>query len=442
MYKIIFLLFLIPSLSFAQQQLSAAEAVKTALENNFGIQMAEKQLEIAAKNNTWSEAGLFPTVTLNATLGNAIQDNSNNPVSFIQTRLLSQNLNPQLNANWNIFSGMGIKISKERLGLLEKQSNGNLMLEIENTTLDVLKSYYTILLQEEKLKLISELLENASKRLKYISLKEEYGQTNSLEVLQFKNQFLTDSINYIQQEVNVENAKRNLLLLLNTNNENDILPSLTDSLTVEINPLKRNAILNGLKSNNQNLKNQYINLKLQEENTRYARSFLYPVVSIGAGLSPSWGRVEDLSNPAFQSNTEQVNYFANVSLRYNLFNNWKTKRSVAVAKIQTEVAELNLEAIKNQLEVNTNNLFNLYEVRNKLLNLSSENIIYAKKAYNLAKDKFQNGSINSIDLINFKNNYTNASINYLDNLYSRLELYLELLKTSGNMQLEYDLLPN
>ncbi|MGB0934108.1 MAG: TolC family protein [Lishizhenia sp.] len=438
MYRLIFLLCFISSNTWSQEKLTAADAVAIALENNYGIQIGQKQVAIAEKNNTWSEAGLFPTVTLNATLGNAIQDNSNNPVSFIQTRLLSQNLNPQLNANWNIFSGMGIKISKDRLALLEEQSNGNLMLEIENTTVDVLKNYYSVLLQQQKLELINEVLTNTSDRLSYIKLKEQYGQTNSLEVIQFNNQFLNDSINYIQQEVNLKNAKQNLLLLLNSKNDNNALPTLTDSLTISLNTIKRDAVLNGLKNNNQNLKNQYINLRLQEKNTDLARSFLYPVVSISAGLSPSWGRVEDINNPAFQSNTEQVNYFANIAVRYNLFNNWKTKRSIEVAKIQTEIAQLNLEMIEDQLVVNTNNLIDLYNVRLRLLNLSSQNIIYAKKAYQLAIDKFENGTISSLDLINLKNNYITAGLNHLDNLYGKLELYLELLKSSGNMQLEYN----
>lgn len=438
MSRIIFLIGFISTLGFAQQKISALDAVQIALKQNYGIQIAEKQATIAQKNNSWSEAGLFPTVTLNATIGNAIQDNSNNPVSFIQTRLLSQNINPQLNANWNVFSGMGIKISKDRLALLEEQSNGNLMLEIENTTIDVLKSYYTVLLQEEKLRLIKEVLKNSKERLSYIELKEEYGQTNSLELLQFKNQYLSDSINSIQQEVNVINAKKNLLLLLN-DNENNVLPVLTDSLNLNLKQIQRDAVLDGLRNNNQNLKNQFINLKLQEKNISYARSFLYPVVSVSAGLSPSWGRVEDLNNEDFQSNTEQVNYFANVSLRYNLFNNWKTKRSIEVAKIQAEIAQLNIESVEDQLIVTTNNLVSLYEVQLRLLNLSSQNIIYAKKAYNLANSKFKNGSINSLDVINFKNNYITSSINHLDNQYNRLELYLELLKTSGNMQLEYNL---
>lgn len=439
MYKTLYTIFfsLALSYSFGQTTLTATQAVKLALENNFGIQIAENQVEIAEKNNAWSEAELFPTITLNATLGNAIQDNSNNPVSFIQTKLLSQNINPSLNANWNIFTGMRIKISKERLELLEAQSNGNLMLEIENTSLDVLKSYYTVLLQEEKLKLLKELLDNTSRRYAYIKLKEGFGQTNSLQVFQLQNQYFSDSINYIQQEINLENTKENLILLMNVQDENFQLNGFSDSLNTRLDILEKEEIMSGLKNNNQNLKNQYINLQLQEKNVSYARSFLYPVVSIGAGLSPSWGRVEDLSNPNFQSNTEQVNYFANVSLRYNLFNNWKTKRSVEVAKIQTEITQLNINTIEQQLTVSTNNLFNIYEVRNKLVNLSSENIKYAKKAYHLANSKFKNGSITSLDLLNFRNSYLTSSINHFDNLYGRLEIYLELLKTSGKMQLEY-----
>ena len=64
---------------FSQRNMSASEAVFVALSNNFQIVISEKQHEINQKNNKWSEAGLFPTVTLTVAQNNTIQDNTNNP---------------------------------------------------------------------------------------------------------------------------------------------------------------------------------------------------------------------------------------------------------------------------------------------------------------------------------------------------------------------------
>ena len=76
--SIIALLFICSS-SFGQRELSATDAVFTALENNYQLLISEKQTDIAKKNNRWSEAGLFPTVDLVVAQNNTIQDNTNNP---------------------------------------------------------------------------------------------------------------------------------------------------------------------------------------------------------------------------------------------------------------------------------------------------------------------------------------------------------------------------
>ena len=53
--------------------LSAKDAVFTALKNNYDIQASNAQIDISNKSNTWSEAGLFPTVNLNIGLPKPIE---------------------------------------------------------------------------------------------------------------------------------------------------------------------------------------------------------------------------------------------------------------------------------------------------------------------------------------------------------------------------------
>ena len=149
-------LFCFTQLPFSDS-LSAKEAVLVALENNFDIQVSNAQIDISNKNNSWSEAGLFPTVSLNVGYNNTIQDNSNNPFTFTPGVILSRNLAPNLSLNLNLFSGFAVKISKQRLEKLEEQSKGNAMLVIESTILDVLKAYYSARVQYERLSILNEL---------------------------------------------------------------------------------------------------------------------------------------------------------------------------------------------------------------------------------------------------------------------------------------------
>lgn len=425
------------SVSFGQKELSATEAVFTALENNYQILISEKQVDIAKKNNKWSEAGLFPTVDLVIAQNNAIQDNTNNPFTFTPGIILSQSINPSLALNWNIFSGFRVKVSKQRLEQLEEQSANNATAVIENTIQDVLKAYYTAQLQKDRMILFSDVMAISRKRFKYYELKEKYSSSNSLESLQFRNQYLTDSTNYLMQDMSYQNSMRNLILLMNdsTLTTNDLI--LTDQIDIAVGDVNFNDAEEEMFANNQNLKNQYIALELQHTQTSLQRSFLYPTLSFQAGVQPGWSKIRNLNDSNFEVQTENLSYYGNFNLRYTLFNNWKNKRAVEVSKIQAEIAELNVDNMKQTLSNTLQNLIDLYAVRSQLASISQENIIYSEKAYKLAEERFNLGTINSIDLANFQSIYQNTMIQHYENLFNRMDTYLEIYKMSGKIGLEY-----
>ena len=83
------------------------------------------------------------------------------------------------------------------------------------------------------------------------------------------------------------------------------------------------------------------------------------------------------------------------------------------------------------------NLIALYKLRQQLVSLSQENLVYAAKAYELAEKRFDIGAINSIDLVSFKNNYQNIMIQHYENQFNKMDTYLEIYKMTGKISLEY-----
>lgn len=416
------------------QNLSLQDAINLALERNYQIRISNKQIEIADKNNKWSEAGLFPTVSLNATFNNVIQDNRDNPFTFTPGLILQQSFQPSINLNWNVFSGFFVLMNKQRLDFLEQQSRGNAMLIIENTVLEVIKVYYTAVLQKEKLNFLRQLLSFSQERIAYYEVKQQYGSSNSLELMQFKNQLLSDSMNVLLQEMSYDNALRNLSLLLNF--EIDTLFNPTDPLQFTLPLVDFNQLRKGLYDNNRNLRNQYLNLNLAETNTKIQQSFLYPVVAVQAGYQYSSNSFRELENNLFNASISVPNYFVGATFRYNLYNNWKSKRAVEVAKINEEIAQMNIEDLKRSVRNNTETLISLYQMRNRLIEVSGENIVYAQKLYEMALDRFNFGSVSSFDLLSVRNQFLQAQLNHLDTQYSRIEAFYELFRIGGMLSLE------
>ncbi|MFT6281881.1 MAG: outer membrane protein TolC [Salibacteraceae bacterium] len=425
------------AVGFAQRDLSASEAVFISLEKNYQVIISGKQHSINELNNRWSEAGAFPTVDLTLMNGNTIQDNTNNPFTFIPGIVLTQSINPSLTANWNIFTGFAVRISKERLEILENQSANNAMAVIENTIQDVLKAYYTAQLQHDRKDLFKSVMELSKDKMHYYELKEKYSNANTLELMQFKNQYLTDSTNLLMQKISYDNSVRNLLLLINDSTITAEGLNLTDKMDLKVMDVDFSEAETEMYSNNQNLTNQYISLELQKTNTAFQRSFLYPTLSFQAGVQPGWSWIREIQNNAFEAETSNLSYYGNINLRYSIFNNWKNKRAVEVSKIQEEISTLNIENMKMTLSSTLQNLIALYKARVQLVSISQENLVYSKKALELAQERFAIGGINSIDLASFLNNYQNTLIQHYENLFNKMDTYLEIYKMTGKIGLEY-----
>ncbi len=419
------------------KNLSAKEAVFISLENNYAVQISSAQQRIAEKNNSWSEAGLYPTIALNIGTNTTIQDNTNNPFTFTPGVILSTNLSPNLSLNMNLFSGMAVRISKQRLAQIEAQSKGNALTVIESTVLDVLKTYYQALAQKEKLNVLNEMKKNSFERFKYYDLKNEIGTSNSLEALQFKNLYLSDSINATVQKISYENSLRNLFLLMNVPLNTEALPNLTDEFTLEFPIINFVDALASLPNLNQELKNQYLALELQRTNTAFQKSFLYPTLGLQAGFTPAKSWFRDLNNPSLKINTEVVMYNGGLNLRYNLFNNWKNKRAIEASKIQESIATLTYDNMRKSLESSLNGLINTYKANAELVSLAELNLDYTKQAWILAEKRFNLGTLSSIELITFKNTFENQSLQYFDFVLTKIKTYLEIYKMTGKLKLDY-----
>jgi outer membrane protein TolC len=241
------------------------------------------------------------------------------------------------------------------------------------------------------------------------------------------------------QQISYENAMRNLLLLMNNSEEVNVqnLPDLSDNLEIAFPLIDEEQVLSELSGNNQNLKNQYIALELQKTATHYQRSFLYPTLTFQAGVTPSKTWIREIKNDLFEAETQSLQYYGNFNLRYNLFNNWKAKRAYDVAKIQEEIAELNTQSMEQSVMTTAKNLLEMYKLRARLVEISSENLIYATKAYELAQSRFQLGTLSSIELATFQNNYQNTLMQHYENQFNKMDTFLEIYKMTGKMSLMY-----
>ena len=184
----IYTLSLIIFLSFqvkAQEVLTKKEALQITLENNYGIKIANNNLEIAKNNSAIFNTNRLPTVSV-ASGANYRSDNQtitrqDNTVTEVDDAV-TKSYNASLNLNYTIFDGLGRKYNyaalKENYNLSEIQAKET----IENTYLQLFNLYFQIARLSENNTNLKEALTISKQRFERAKYKHQYGQSTKLEL--------------------------------------------------------------------------------------------------------------------------------------------------------------------------------------------------------------------------------------------------------------------
>jgi len=434
------LIFLFQTVSFAQDDLTVFGAIEKALKNNYQVKLINHNYEVSKLNNSWGQAGLIPTFSLN--LGNTtlLQDNTNNPATFFPGVLFNDNFQASLNMSWTVFSGFGVQINKQRLEQIQNQTKGNAIVVIENTIYETIMAYYAVVVQKRKLEITQDLLSYSKEKLVYHQLKNEVGVNTSFDLLEFENQVLADSTNYLLQNLATKNAELNLNLILAVSEEQRF--NFTDSLGFDAQISTYDELKQQMLANNSNLKNQYINYELQELNVRTRKSAYYPVVTLNLTTTPAIGYFRVLGDDGFAAATNSWTHTGVVNVRYDIFQGWNRKRNVQIAEIQRDIATLEIEQIKGSLGSQLNGLFGLYQTRVKVEDMSLSRLNNANKIWQLGREKYDLGLINVFNLNDIKLGYEQAVLSYYDRLFELLQSHYDLMRITGGISQQFKISEN
>jgi outer membrane protein TolC len=422
-YTYILLLSLLANFSFGQQVMSLEKALSIGLENNFGIQIADKFIQIAENNNTWARAGKTPTVDLNGVFNNnLIKDN--NPASFLQGTFYTGSLGATVNANWVLYNGGRIKLNKDQLELAISQEKLNKSSDINLLFRTIYQQYYEVVFQQEQLAVLNQILSLSQDRLAYEITKKEFGSSNAYNLLQFESAVLADTNAIVSQEQRVEVAKRNL------NNTLDIdgYESYTYSDRLSINPeaIDTDKLKQLLSEENYTLKSLEMIATLNLLNTGIAKAATKPTVSVSGTVGFAENGFKFFADdpntgdpfPFLLSN--RITGGINTNLSWNLYDGGVRNDNIQSAKIQEEIDQLSiLEAkaeLNNQLDILIDNYYNQVT----LLQLTDRQIQITQQNLNITEERFKAGQLTSLDYRNVQNQYLNAAYSKVGAIYSLL----------------------
>jgi len=415
-------------------KLNLSDAIKLGLKNNYEIKIARENLNIAEKNNNWGTAGRYPNLNLSLNSVNTINDDPSRTMpTGVRDKFNSYILSPSVSLNWVLFRGFAVNITKSKLNMLNRISSTSKEIIIENTIQAIILSYYKVVLEQEKLQITKKLVELSRDRYDYVLSRKELGLSVTYEVLNAKIAYLSDKANLLKQEMNLNNAKRTLKLVLGEDIDNKI--SINERLKSPKNNFKLKELLNKLLKNNGNLKNQYINQEILKNEIKLNKAAYYPTVSLNSGITMNSIGIKYPNIPI--NTSKSYDYYVNFSIGLNLFNGGNTRRAVANAKISEKIGNLKLSELKFSLKNRLKGLFELYKLRKNLLVISDENVKSAKLNLELSFDRFKSGAITSFNYRDIQIMYMNTAFGKLQAVYNMIDTSTELLRLTGEVASNY-----
>ena len=414
----------------AQEILTKKEALQIALEQNYGVKIANNNIEIAKNNSSIYNSGYLPSLTTRAGVN---YDNSNQEIEFQNGEITSINgaesesFNASLNLNYTIFDGLGRKYNyqqlKEQYNLSELEARAT----IENMYLQLFSVYFQIARWSENVDNLQEALEISKNRLQRAEYNFEYGQNSRLEVLNAEVDVNNDSINLLNAKQSLANTKRDLSIVLGDEIDRDFnVETQVEFITL----LSFEELIEKAKQNNVILNQNEKNIAINELNLKVSKSSYLPSV----GLTSSYGWNKNI-NPetAFSAFSESTGFNAGLNLTWNLFDGGNTKTRVANAKIAVENQKLLKEQQIKTLESQLKNSYESYQNALFVLHAQERNVHTNTNNFERTQERYKLGQITSIEFRQAQVNLLNAETALNNAKYDAKLLELELLQLSGEL---------
>jgi len=427
-------------LCFGQQPLTKEEALARALEQNFGIQVSRNTTAIQKNNSSILNSGYLPSVSLS---GGGNFTGSDSEIAFpdqvddegipLPNRLFegqeSRRYNAGINLNYTLFDGMGRKYSYKRLKEQYALSELQLRETIEFTILQLFEVYFNIAQLTESSSIFQENLAISQERQKRAESAFVHGQGNKLAVLNAQVDVTNDSINLIQINQQLDNAKRDLNLLLNQPMEETFGVDLEVSFIPE---LQIQDWLETAQQYNVALLKQKSNSQINAYDIKISQSGYLP--SVGLVGSYGWNLNQSPAS-AFFPGTNNTTYSVGVgaSLSWNLFDGGSTLTRVKNAKLTFENQDLIEQEGKlvfdrdvMNAQQNYRNAIAIFEIQKKQVETGSYNFERSKAQYRL-------GSITAIEFRQAQINLINAQNQRAIAKYQAKLAELRLIQLTGQL---------
>lgn len=413
----------------AQTNLTVDEAIKNGLEKNYNVLIQKNINEISKLQNNYGNAGMSPTVSLNANLAlsnlNSYQEFSSGVIQQ-KNGAQSHNLGASVNAGWVVFDGLKMFTVKKRLSENEKLSEITLKQQMENTIFEIISLYYNVVKLNQLIKASKQNIEIYDERKKIAQLKFNIGSDSKVDLMLAQSNLNKAKSSLIQLEIQLLNAKTNLNVLMFKPIDTDF--NISDSIIINYNPEINDLKTETVKNNSSLLISKQME-NISFLNYRESKSANLPIVQ----LNGSYNFIQNQSQAGFVFLNKQSGINAGVTAGWLIFNGTKNSKLAKERNINYLNQKYSTDLLQQKLDAQVFNSFKSFTLNKSITLIETQNLIDAKELINISIERYKIGKTNLLETIEAQKNLEDAQVRYVEALYAMKISETELLRANGKL---------
>jgi len=442
MIKIILMLLIVSLPLYAQQEMTVEDAIKLGLKNNYDIQIARNDAEIALNDKGKGIAGFLPVIDTSNTLRyNSTNQITGSPLSFSES--VTRVVGAQISLNWTLFDGFKMFVDRSRYNELAKLGEYEASNTIENTVVAVMQAFFDLVQQEQLIDVARDTLEVSQTRLEREEVRSDLGGASTTDLLNARVNFNNDRTVLLNQELSVEISRKELNILLAQDTAQPII--VKKEITIPPLDFSLDELLSFAREHNSELLVARQNKIVAKKEVKIARSSFYPRVLLsgnygyndrelfGGGFGGSFGGIS-LTSQSKKSHT--IDAGIGLVLSFNLFNGNLDKIELQNARIELRNQELALKNIENELGGLIREKHVTLQKRLQTVEIEKQNVVAARQNLTLQQDRYRIGAADSLDFRDAQVNLARAQNTLIvASFQSRITL-LEIQQLIGKLEIE------
>jgi outer membrane protein TolC len=433
-YRLVFLFIILINIKLsAQDTITVEQAVATALQNAYDIQLSRNDSLIAAIDYSYRNAAFLPQLNASST---TVFNNNNRKETLANGNkrtgngIKTNNTSAALNLNWVVFDGFKMFTTRTRLAQQVELGSLTIKNQVVNTIADVITTYYDIVQQKQQLKNIDEQMVLSADRLKLATYNFELGAGIRPDVLQAQIDLNQQKAARLNALTVIDQRKQELNRLMNVSQ--NINYEVSDTIPVRMDLALGDLLVNINEASPELLVAQK-NIEVSRTFVQEAKADRFPRLTLNSAYNFSRNQNNTVLNPAQSLVIMNHGFNYGFTVSVPIFNNFSVRRNIQQAELAVRYQQLLYSNQQSIVGTSMLNTYKNYDAQKQILVISDSSIALARENLMIERERYRLGVTTFIELRQAEQNVASAITTLITARYNLKLAETELLRLRGDL---------